>query len=126
MSRMPDENGARPQESTSSAGDSSRAAGGALPPPSRIPHVTLSGGLLSGGDVLRIRDKRLPTPEKIEVGAQVELQDGTHAEVVKVRGKRLTEFGILAGSLKVKLPDGRVVSTPSRDVARVLVPASQV
>jgi hypothetical protein len=118
---MSDENGVRPQDSVSRTGDASCAVDSTLPSPSRIPHVTLSGGLLSGLDVLRIEDTRLPTPERIEVGAQVELQDGAHAEVVKVRGRRLTRFGILAGSVKVKLADGKVLSRPSADVARVLV-----
>lgn len=121
MSHMPDENGVRPQESVSRTGDASCAADGTPTSPSRIPHVTLSGGLLSGVDVLRTHDTRLPTTERIEVGAQVELQDGAHAEVVKVRGRRLTRFGILAGSVKVKLADGKVISRPNADVARVLV-----
>lgn len=122
MIRMPDENGASSQRASQSL-ESSSAASGGLPPASRTPHVTLSGGLLSGLDVVRTKDTRLPAAEKIEVGAQVELQDGAHAEVVKVRSKRLSAFGILSGSVEVKLQDGRVVSIPSREVARVLTPA---
>lgn len=91
----------------------------ALPSPSRLPHVTLSGGLLSGFDVLRVKDTSWMAPEKVELGARVELHDGTYARVVKVRKQHLSKLGI-EGSVDLELPDGTIASKPNRDIARVL------
>jgi hypothetical protein len=91
-----------------------------LPGASQAAHVTISGGLLAGPDVVRVQDNEMTAPEKLDVGARVELQDGTQAEVVKVRGKRLSEYGILEGGVEVKLHDGTFTSKPSRDIARVI------
>jgi hypothetical protein len=121
MTSMSD-NGAYPKNAASRPARSSRPVV-PLPAPSGTAHVTLSGGLLAGPDVLRVHDTNLPTPDKIEVGAQVELQDGTRAEVVKVRAKRLTAFGLLQGSVEVKLSDGRLISASRGEIARVLAPA---
>lgn len=91
----------------------------ALPSPDRLPHVTLSGGLLSGSEVLRVEDTSWMAPEKVERGARVELYDGTCARVVKARRQHLAKFGI-EGSVDLELADGTVVSRPNRDIARVL------
>ncbi len=96
----------------------------ALPSPSRLPHVTLSGGLLSGFDVLRVEDTSWMAPEKVERGARVELYDGTHARVVKARRQHLSKLGI-EGSVDLELPDGTLVSKPNRDIARVLTAAGR-
>ncbi|MGD0452444.1 MAG: hypothetical protein ABSB69_02500, partial [Solirubrobacteraceae bacterium] len=89
------------------------------------PHVTLSGGLLGGTEVLRLEDTSMPATEKVEVGARVELQDGTHARVVKVRGKHLAKLGLLEERVKLELPDGSVKSKPNRKIARVIATAGQ-
>ncbi len=62
------------------------------------------------------------TPEKVDLGARVELYDGTRARVVKVRRQRLAKFGI-EGSVDLELPDGTVASKSNRDIARVLTAA---
>ncbi len=90
-----------------------------LPSPDRLPHVTLSGGLLSGFDVLRVEDTSWMAPEKVERGARVELFDGTCALVVKARRQHFSKFGI-EGSVDLELADGTIVSRPNRDIARVL------
>ncbi len=123
---MPDDNGTRRQAAAPAPEASRRDASGELPPTSRAPHVTLSGGLLSGLDVVLTEDSRLSAPEKIEVGAQVELQDGTRAEVVKVRGKLLSAFGVLEGGIEVRLDDGTLAAKRSSDIAAVLVPAGHL
>jgi hypothetical protein len=86
-----------------------------LPGASSAAHVTISGGTLSGTDVVRLED-----PGKIEAGATVELRDGTHAEVVEVDAKRLSKFGILPGDVKVRLNNGAIVSKSSHEITRVL------
>jgi len=78
---------------------------------------------LGGFDVLRVADTSMAAPEKAEVGAHVELQDGTHARVVKLRRKHLSRFGILEGSVDVELPDGTIASKPNREIAWVLTAA---
>ena len=92
----------------------------ALPGASQAAHVTISGGALSGLDVVRVEDTNTASPEKIEVGARVELQDGNAAEVVEVRGKLLSKFGVLEGGVKVRLDDGEIQSKSSSEISRVI------
>ena len=118
-SRRPDHAGKR------SAQNGSHDMPSVLPAPSQAPHITITGGLLGGTDVLRVGDTSMAAPKNIEVGARVELHDGTRARVVKVRGKHLSGFGILEGSVNLELADGTVVSKPNRNIARVIAAAGQ-
>jgi hypothetical protein len=93
-----------------------------LPGASQAGHLTISGGSLGGLDVVRVND--MGAAGTIEVGARVELKDGRGAEVVEVSGRLLTKFGVLPGSVKVRLENGNVESKSSQDIARVLTPPS--
>jgi hypothetical protein len=92
----------------------------ALPVPSQTPHVTLSGGSLSGLDVVRAEDTEMSTPDKVEVGAKVQLVDGRVGEVVEVSGRRLSRYGVIAGDAKIRLESGETVPATSRSIASVL------
>lgn len=95
-----------------------------LPGASQAAHVTLSGGALGGLDVVRVNDTSTASPEKIEVGARVELQDGAAADVVEVRGKLLSKFGVLDGDVKVRLANGEIQSKSSSEISRVIAAPS--
>jgi hypothetical protein len=93
-----------------------------LPGASQSAHVTISGGPLGGLDVVRVDDTTVASPGKVEVGARVELRDGRDADVVDVRGKLLSKFGVREGTVTVRLDDGEVHSTSGREISRVIAP----
>lgn len=95
-----------------------------LPGASQAAHVTLSGGALGGLDVVRVNDTSAANPEKIEVGARVELQDGAAADVVEVSGKLLSKFGGIGGGVKVRLANGEIQSKSSGEISRVIAAPS--
>jgi hypothetical protein len=66
-----------------------------LPPPSDTPQLVMNIGTLSGIDVLRFGN--------IEPGARVKLTDGDVAEVLQVRGRRLSRHGVRAGGARVRI-----------------------
>ena len=74
----------------------------------------MNTGTLSGLDVLQFG--------KVEPGATVQLTDGMTAEVLQVRGRRLSRHGVISGSALVKaLENGKQDRwVPSRDIAAVL------
>ncbi len=91
-----------------------------LPNPSQTPHVTLSGGTLSGFDVVRAEDTDMATPEKVELGARVQLVDGRIGKVTELKGRRLMKFGVLRGEAMIKLDGGGTVRASSGSIAAVL------
>lgn len=82
-----------------------------LPPPSDTPRVFLNVGTLSGLDVL--------TFGKVAPGATVELKNGSTGQVISVKGRRLTR-PMNAGSAKIRLDDGSIVTASNGDIATVL------
>jgi len=68
-------------------------------------------GTLSGLNVL--------TLGKIAPGATVELKNGSTGRVISVTGRRLTR-PVNAGSAKIRLGDGSIVTASQRDIATVL------
>lgn len=77
---------------------------------------------MAGLDVVRVDDESSAPLGKIEVGARVQLQDGSLGDVVEVNGRLLSKFGVLPGGVKVKLGDGKVLSKSSHEIARVIPP----
>jgi hypothetical protein len=85
----------------------------------------LSGGPLSGLDVLRLADPHAATRDKIAVGDEVQLMDGLHGEVVGV--VELVDFDgepspkVVREGFRVKLAEtGHVITTAATDIAAVL------
>jgi hypothetical protein len=68
-------------------------------------------GTLSGLDVL--------TFGKVAPGATVELKNGSTGQVISVTGRRLTR-PMVAGSAKIRLKDGSVVTASNGEIATVL------
>jgi len=82
-----------------------------LPPPSDTPRVFMNVGTLSGLDVL--------TFGRVAPGATVELKNGSTGQVISVTGRRLTR-PMSAGSAKIRLDDGSIVTATNGDITTVL------
>ncbi len=68
-------------------------------------------GTLSGLNVL--------TLGKVAPGATVELKNGSTGQVLSVTGRRLTR-PMVAGSAKIRLNDGSIVTASNGEIATVL------
>ena len=68
-------------------------------------------GTLSGLNVL--------TLGKVAPGATVELKNGSTGQVISVTGRRLTR-PLNAGSAKIRLKDGSIVTASNREIETVL------